>query len=63
MIFLKRKKFVQNDNNYCICYYRYSSNSQNERSIDQQRELAEQYAENRGLSIVKEYVDEAISGN
>ena len=31
----RAKKFVQNDNNLVIAYYRYSSHSQNEMSIDQ----------------------------
>ena len=61
MIFMK-KKFIQNNNNNCICYYRYSSHAQNEQSIDQQRELAVRYAETHDLNIVKEYIDEALSG-
>ena len=45
-----------------IAYYRFSSHAQNEQSIDQQRDLAEEYAEIHGLTIVKEYADEALSG-
>ncbi len=59
---MRKKQFVQNDNNMAIAYYRFSSHAQNEQSIDQQRELAEEYAETHGLTIVKEYVDEALSG-
>lgn len=57
-----KKQFVQNDNNMAIAYYRFSSHAQNEQSIDQQRDLAEEYAEIHGLTIVKEYADEALSG-
>ena len=56
------KKFKQNDNNYAISYYRFSSHAQNEASIDQQREQARLYAESHGLTIIKEYTDRAISG-
>ena len=59
---MSKKQFVQNDNNMAIAYYRFSSHAQNEQSIDQQRELAEKYAEEHGLTIVKEYPDEALSG-
>lgn len=45
----KQKKFVQNNNNLAIAYYRYSSHAQNEASIDQQREAAEKYPEEDGL--------------
>ncbi len=57
----KQKKFVQNNNNLAIAYYRYSSHVQNEASIDQQREAAEKYAEAYGFTIMKEYVDEALT--
>lgn len=56
------KSFKQNNNNYAIAYYRFSSHAQNEASIDQQREQAVLYAQNHGLTIIKEYTDEAISG-
>ena len=56
------KAFKQNNNNYAIAYYRFSSHAQNEASIDQQREQAVLYAEKHGYTIVKEYSDEAISG-
>lgn len=59
---MARKKFVQNDNNLAIAYYRFSSHSQNEASIDQQRELAREWADAHGMNIVKEYEDAAISG-
>lgn len=56
------KKFKQNNNNYAIAYYRFSSHAQNETSIDQQREQAHLYAEKHGLTIIREYADKAISG-
>lgn len=58
----KKVKFKQNDNNYAVAYYRYSSRAQNEESIDQQREMALKYAKEHGLEIIKEYSDEAESG-
>lgn len=57
-----KKKFELNDNNLAIAYYRFSSHSQNEASIDQQRELAHAWADAHGFKIVKEYEDAAISG-
>ena len=56
------KKFVQNNNDLAIAYYRYSSHAQSDASIEQQREAARNYANGHGLQIVKEYEDAAISG-
>ena len=56
------KNFPINDNNLAIAYYRFSSHSQNEASIDQQRDCAHEYAASKGLTIVREYSDAAISG-
>lgn len=47
-------QFRQNENNYAICYYRYSSHSQNEASIEQQQKAAHRYAKEHG------YFDTAI---
>lgn len=58
----KSKKFHANDNNLAIAYYRFSSHSQNDASIDQQRELAHTWADTHGYKIIKEYQDAAISG-
>ena len=58
----KSKRPEINDNNLAIAYYRYSSHSQNEMSIDQQRAQAQNYAEAHGLTIVKEYSDAAKTG-
>ena len=59
---MKMKKIVQNDNNFAIAYYRFSSHSQNEASIDQQREAARRYAKDHGYKIIAEYEDRGISG-
>jgi len=58
----KKKKFIQNDNNLAIAYYRYSSHAQNDASIEQQRQAAQTYAASKGYTIVKEYEDHAQSG-
>lgn len=58
----RKKKFAPNDNNLAIAYYRFSSHSQNEASIEQQRELAHEWADAHGFKIVQEYEDAAISG-
>lgn len=49
----RSKKFKRNDNNLAIAYYRFSSHSQNEASIDQQKELAHAWADAHGLTIVR----------
>jgi len=58
----KAKKFVQNNNNNAVCYYRYSSDAQRDVSIEQQREEAEKYCKAHNYHIIKEYTDRAISG-
>ena len=58
----RKKKFASNDNNLAIAYYRFSSHSQNDASIDQQRVLAHEWADAHGFKIVQEYEDAAISG-
>ena len=58
----RKKRFAPNDNNLAIAYYRFSSHSQNDASIDQQRELAHEWADVHGFKIVQEYEDAAISG-
>lgn len=58
----RKKRFAPNDNNLAIAYYRFSSHSQNDASIDQQRELANEWADAHGFKIVQEYEDAAISG-
>ena len=59
---MAKKTFVQNNNNLAIAYYRYSSRSQNDASIAQQREMAHKYADEHDLQIIAEYDDKAESG-
>lgn len=56
------KDFIQNNNNFAIAYYRYSSHNQNDASIEQQQDMAREYAKAHDLTIIKEYADRAISG-
>ena len=56
------KRFTQNPGRNAICYYRYSSDAQRDASIEQQQEEAVKYAKARGLTIIKEYTDRAITG-
>ena len=58
----KFKKVEVNDNNRAIAYYRYSSAGQNDASIEQQKNVAEKFAREKGLIIIKEYQDAAMSG-
>ena len=48
--------------NRAVIYARYSSDKQDADSIEAQRRACTAYAAERGLMIVGEYVDEAISG-
>ena len=59
---MAKKEFKQNDNNFDVAYYRYSSHNQRDESIEQQREKAEAYAAKHGYTIIKEYIDRAKSG-
>ena len=43
-------------------YYRYSSDRQNEQSIEGQRRACQEYAAAHDMEIVEEYVDRAITG-
>ena len=49
----RKKRFAPNDNNLAIAYYRFSSHSQNDASIDQQRDLAHEWADAHGFKIVQ----------
>lgn len=51
-----------NDNQMVVAYYRYSSSSQNEASIEQQREMVQRWAKSQGLVVVNEYEDAAKTG-
>lgn len=59
----RKKKVKLNDNNLAIAYYRFSSHSQNEVSIEQQRELAHEWADAHGFHIIREYEYAVISGS
>lgn len=56
------KRFIPNNNDFAISYYRFSSHAQSDASIQQQRDAAQKYAAGHGLQIIKEYEDAAISG-
>lgn len=45
-----------------VCYYRYSSASQTEQSIEGQQRVCREYAEKHGYEIIDEYIDRAITG-
>ena len=45
-----------------VIYARYSSERQNEQSIEGQLRECYAYAKAHGLTVVKEYIDRAISG-
>lgn len=56
------REVIPNNNNLAIDYLRYSSHAQSDASIQQQRDAAKKYAAANGLTIIKEYKDEAMSG-
>ena len=58
----KSKRFEQNDNHFAYAYYRYSSHAQRDCSIEQQRIEAHAFCVSRGIKIIKEFEDKAISG-
>lgn len=45
-----------------VIYARYSSSSQTEQSIEGQIRVCTEYAKAKGLAIVGEYIDRAVSG-
>lgn len=45
-----------------VAYYRYSSASQNEAKIDQQRDWVQRWADAKGWRVVREYADAARTG-
>ena len=51
-----------NNEYIAVAYYRYSSASQDEASIDIQRKYVQQYAQENGIPIIHEYIDEAMTG-
>ena len=55
-------KRAKGDPILAVVYARYSSHSQNEQSIEGQLAAAQQYAAQKGYTIIKEYCDRAVSG-
>ena len=49
-------------NRKVVAYYRYSSNNQDENSIEYQRLAAQEYCKRNNYDLVKEYIDEAKTG-
>jgi DNA invertase Pin-like site-specific DNA recombinase len=45
-----------------VAYYRYSSHGQRETSIEGQRKEVQEYAQRNGYTIIKEYIDRALTG-
>ena len=45
-----------------VIYARYSSSAQTEQSIDGQLRVCREYAERKGYTILKEYIDRAMTG-
>ncbi len=50
------------DSPKAVIYARYSSSSQTEQSIEGQLRDCYSYAEREGITVIKEYIDRAISG-
>jgi len=56
--FKQRCKQMEN----AIIYARYSSTGQNEQSIEGQVRICREFAENKGFTVVKTYIDKAKTG-
>jgi DNA invertase Pin-like site-specific DNA recombinase len=54
----KRSKEMEN----AVIYARYSSQGQNEQTIDGQLRICKQFAESKGFNVVKVYIDKARTG-
>ncbi len=57
---MQREKTPQKK--YAVLYLRYSSNAQNEQSIEGQRDVCMKFAADNGYTVVKEYIDRATTG-
>ena len=62
MAFAKIKPVPLENAQNAVIYARYSSDKQTENSIDAQLRAAYTYCEQKGLSVIGEYIDRAISG-
>ena len=47
---------------YVVIYARYSSHNQNETSIEGQLKVCYEYARQHGFTVIREYIDRAVSG-
>jgi len=47
---------------FAVAYYRYSSNSQTEASIERQQLTCQEYAKSNNICIIHEYIDRACTG-
>ena len=47
---------------YAVIYARYSSERQNDQSIEGQLRICNKYAEDNGLTILDTYIDRAVTG-
>ena len=45
-----------------IIYARYSSERQNEQSIESQLRVCNEYAQRNGLNVIDSYIDKAMTG-
>ena len=62
MAFTKSKPVPLENAQNAVIYARYSSDKQTENSIDAQLRAGKTYCEAKGLTVVGEYIDRAISG-
>lgn len=62
MAFAKIKPVPEENARNAVIYARYSSEKQTENSIDAQLRAARTYCEAKGLSVIGEYIDRAVSG-
>ena len=62
MAFAKIKPVPVEYSSNAVIYARYSSDKQTENSIDGQLRICREYCESKGLKVVGEYIDRAMSG-
>lgn len=53
---------IKVNNNNAVIYARYSSDKQNEQSIEGQIRVVKEYAKRNNIPIINTYIDRAISG-
>ena len=57
----KKEGMLPMNNQNCVAYMRYSTDNQTENSIEYQRAAIEKYCTQNGLTIQKNFIDEAYS--